>query len=343
MKSVNSYRIRIIGILVFAILRLGLMAAEILSGEALPLILVIDNTLVAALMIWESSRAVVVYIHRKYPLSALSGRRFGREALLLAVVIALIFFARAMVYRHFYPQDTAPVAFYIFGLFYTYLYAVLAAAFYELLFYMEAWQKANQEAEQLKKANLMSQLDSLKNQVKPHFLFNSLNTLTALVEKDQAQAVRFIAELSKVYRYLLQSNEKELISLTSELQFAQAYFYLLQTRFGNGISMDIAVDEAYADSQIPPLTVQMLLENAVKHNQVSISKPLRVQISVEDGRWLTIANNIQRKRTSVPGNGMGLSNIAAKYHLLNQPEMHVMDGPDQFVVKVPLLKSGVVI
>jgi len=282
-------------------------------------------------------------MHRRYPLSMATNRRFGREGLLLAGVIGLIFTIRIAIYRTLNPEDTVTLPFYIFGLFYTYLYAVLAAAFYELLFYMEAWQKANLEAEALKKANLMSQLDSLKNQVQPHFLFNSLNTLTALVEKDPPRAVRFIAELSKVYRYLLQSNEKELISLASELQFSQAYFYLLQTRFGDGISLVISVDEACQDRLIPPLTVQMLLENAVKHNQVSVGKPLQMQVCVEGGRWLTIRNNIQRKRTPVPGNGTGLSNIAAKYRLLNQPELEVVNGPDAFVVKVPLIDPITVI
>ncbi|GAB3491358.1 hypothetical protein GCM10027341_04230 [Spirosoma knui] len=336
MKLVNSLRIRLVGVAVIATLRFGLMSAEIWQG-VMPLVLVIDNTLVAALLIWESSRAVVIYTHRRYPLSALSGWRFGREALVLLLVIGVVYGIRAIIYELYFSTEPTSVFMHVFGLFYTYLYGALTAAFYELLMYMEAWQKANQEAEQFKKANLLSQLDSLKNQVKPHFLFNSLNTLTALVEKDQAQAVKFIAELSKVYRYLLQSNEHKLISLAGELQFTQAYFFLLQTRFGQGISMTVNNVAPFENYLIPPLTLQILLENAVKHNQVSVNKPLNVCITVEAGQWLSVTNNVQQKRVSVPTTGMGLTNIAAKYKLLNQPEVQILSDPAHFTVKVPLI------
>jgi LytS/YehU family sensor histidine kinase len=224
-----------------------------------------------------------------------------------------------------------------YGLFYTFLYGVLVAAFYEFLFYMEAWKIATQEAEELKKINLQVQLESLKNQVKPHFLFNSLNTLTALVEKDQAQAVKFIAELAQVYRYLLQSNEKELIALAQELQFTKAYFFLLRTRFGEGISLQIEVEESLQNCLIPPLTLQILVENAMKHNQVSVRKPLYVTIRSEAAKWLVVSNNLQLKRVAAPSSGMGLSNIAAKYKILNQPDILIYKEADSFTVKVPLI------
>ena len=337
MRYIHDIRIRAGGILVIALLRFGLMGMDIWQDKV-PALLIIDNTLVAGLLIWESSRAVVLYIHRRYPLGDLSGRRFGWEALLLLLVIGLVYSARALIAGYLFTYAQAPILFHLFGLFYTCLYGLLVAGFYELLIYMDAWQKANQETEQLKKANLISQLDSLKNQVKPHFLFNSLNTLTALVEKDAEQAVKFIAELSKVYRYLLQSNEKELISLANELQFTQAYFFLLQTRFGPGISLTVSQADAYADCLVPPLTLQMLVENAVKHNQVSISKPLHVCIDVPDGKWLRVTNNVQQKRVSVPTTGTGLANIATKYKLLNQPNVEVLAEPTRFTVKVPLIQ-----
>jgi LytS/YehU family sensor histidine kinase len=206
---------------------------------------------------------------------------------------------------------------------------------------MEALRKATQEAEQLKKLNVMMQLESLKSQVKPHFLFNSLNTLTGLVEKDTSRAVKFIAELSKVYRYLLQSNEKEVIQVSEELKFTQAYFFLLQTRFGEGISLETEVAEKYHYHLIPPLTLQMLLENAVKHNQVSARKPLHVIIRADEGT-LVVQNNYQPKRSVATSNGMGLSNIAAKYKLLNQPEVLILNGDEHFTVRVPLIKPTAV-
>jgi LytS/YehU family sensor histidine kinase len=252
-----------------------------------------------------------------------------------------VFYALTMVYVVLVevPQ-VPPLAFMLFGFFDRFLYGMLVAAFYELLVFMEAWRKATQEAEQLKKVNLMVQLESLKNQVKPHFLFNSLNTLTGLVEKDVPRAVKFIGELSKVYRYLLQSNEKELIQLSHELQFTQAYFFLLQTRFGTGISLQVNIEEPYHQHLVPPLTLQLLVENAVKHNQVSASKPLKVEIGCEDGT-LVVQNNRQPKRAAA-SHGMGLSNISAKYKLLNQPDLFILNEEYRFTVKVPLIKPAAI-
>jgi LytS/YehU family sensor histidine kinase len=171
-------------------------------------------------------------------------------------------------------------------------------------------------------------------------LFNSLNTLTGLVEQDSKQAVRFIAELSKVYRYLLQSNEKEVIGLQQELEFTEAYFFLLQTRFGNSLSIDVQVPELLRQQYgLPPLTLQMLVENAVKHNQVSSSKPLQVRIWNEGTQWLLVQNNLQPKRHQPASSGMGLTNIATKYQLLNQPQVMVQNDAQHFVIKVPLIKS----
>jgi sensor histidine kinase YesM len=337
LKLVNDLRIRAAGILVIATLRLGLMIVSVYTGEVNAWE-VLENTLLVGILVWESSRAVVLYFHRRYPLGQSNTRRYWQEAAALVAVDSSFYLVRTVVFMKVFSRAGPPLLLYhVFGLLYSLLYGLLAAAFYELLIYMEAWKKANQEAEQLKKANLVSQLDSLKNQVKPHFLFNSLNTLTALVEKQPAQAVRFIAELAKVYRYLLQSNQKELIDLQQELDFTRAYFFLLQMRFGAGISLEVSVEKDYQECLIPSLTLQMLVENAVKHNQVSVRKPLAVRIGIEEGKWLVVANNTQPKRTSVPSSGMGLANIAAKYKLLNQPHVQVQHDPDRFTVKVPLI------
>jgi LytS/YehU family sensor histidine kinase len=255
------------------------------------------------------------------------------------VVDGLFYLIRFVVFTQVFSVAGPPTPFYhLFGLINILIYGLLAAAFYELLIYMEAWKKANKEAEQLKKANLMSQLDSLTNQVRPHFLFNSLNTLTALVEKDTEQAVKFIARLSDVYRYLLQGSDKELIRLAQELEFTRAYFFLLETRFGEGISLSVEVKEQQLESLIPPLTLQMLVENAVKHNQVSVRRPLSISIRTEGDGWLVVSNNTRPKRIPMPASGMGLTNIATKYKLLGQPSLLVEEGGAQFTVKVPLIE-----
>jgi sensor histidine kinase YesM len=343
MKLADNIRIRLIGILMITLLRYSFMSYEMLSG-AKPFIWreffsTMSFSILVAAVIWEGTRAAVVLSNRWYPLGKLSGKRFAMEALLVLIVNILTYAMTILVAYFGYSQPIdGPWSYLIFGLFDRLLYGILVTAFYELLLFMEAWKKAVQEAEALKKINLTVQLDSLKNQVKPHFLFNSLNTLTALVERDSKAAVTFIAQLSKVYRYLLQSNEKELILLGQEIEFTKAYFFLLQTRFQEGLFLQIDIPEKYVHYLVPPLTLQILVENAVKHNQVSSRKPLQIDITLEEGNWLVVQNNIQPKRVAVASNGMGLSNISAKYHLLNQPQVVILQGTASFTVKVPLLK-----
>ena len=344
-KLVHNYRIRLIGILVVSALRLAFQMSDILAGlQPITWSGFLNNLMWAVItgaITWETNRLVVIFFNRKNPLAKMSVRRFGKEAFLVLISNSLVYIITVGLFFIISRESSPPKTYLVLGLFDRFLHGMLVAAFYELLLFMEALRKATQEAEQLKKVNVMMQLESLKNQVKPHFLFNSLNTLTGLVEKDTPRAVKFIAQLARVYRYLLQSNEKELIHLSQELQFAEAYFFLLKTRFGDGVHLRIDVPEEYLDYSIPPLTLQMLLENAVKHNQVSARKPLQIYISEEEG-GLVIKNTNQPKRSVASSNGMGLSNIAAKYKLLNQSELTIIHDEESFTVKLPLLKPTVV-
>ena len=344
MNLINNYRIRLYGILIISALRFGFYSSDMMAGTVpFSWSALLENfvmTILMAVTIWEATRAVVVYWNKRYPTKRITARHFMLEALFVILANSLVY-SLTLVLFFIVDSNTKPHAVYLFfGFIDRFLYGILVAAFYEMLLFMEAWRTATQEAEQLKKVNLMVQLESLKNQVKPHFLFNSLNTLTGLVEKDTAQAVKFISELSKVYRYLLQSNEKELIALSQELQFTKAYFYLLQTRFGKGIDMQVEVTEDALNSLIPPLTLQMLVENAVKHNQVSVRNPLVINLKTDSHDWLTVQNSFQPKRGPANSNGMGLSNIAAKYRLLNQPNVQVQSSEGCFLVKVPLIKPN---
>lgn len=201
------------------------------------------------------------------------------------------------------------------------------------------WQDTLTESEQLKKVNLQSRLDGLKDQVNPHFLFNSLNSLSSLISEDPKKASKFLDELSKVYRYLLRNNEEGLTSLTSELQFARSYFHLLKTRYGDGIDIRINVDAACMNAQIPPLTLQLLIENAVKHNVILKEQPLLIEIiAINDGK-LMVKNCLQPKVAKLPSTKIGLNNIMSKYKLLNQPEIDIMNTEKEFIVTVPLINN----
>ncbi|RRB01103.1 sensor histidine kinase [Larkinella rosea] len=220
----------------------------------------------------------------------------------------------------------------------SFLFTLPIAAIYEGQHLYRQWWTAYYEAEQLKKENLQSQLDSLKSQINPHFLFNSLSTLSSLVTEDAKQAERFIDELASVYRYVLQTNEQPLTTLDNELHFIQAYFNLLQMRFGRSIVLDLDIDERLYDFLLPPLTLQLLVENAVKHNVALLSKPLLIRIYSDEVNNLFVINTLQRKQLVTSSNRTGLSNIITKYRLLKQPDVVVQQTDDAFQVMIPLIE-----
>lgn len=199
-------------------------------------------------------------------------------------------------------------------------------------------QKAEHEKAILEKVNLQSQLEALKQQVNPHFLFNSLNALGTLIEEDPKQASVFLEELSTVYRYLLRSNDQNLITLAAELDFIHSYTHLLKTRYGLGLNLEIKVDTAHKNYQIPPLTLQLLVENAVKHNIILPEAPLTITIVTNPLHQLVITNNLQRKNARIHSNGVGLNNILTKYKMLGQTLPTVHENEKQFAVFLPLIE-----
>jgi LytS/YehU family sensor histidine kinase len=219
------------------------------------------------------------------------------------------------------------------------LIVMLTVGAYEAIYFYQLLIKSEKEKEELLRANLQSQFDSLKGQVNPHFLFNSLNTLSSLISKDPLKAEDFVVELSTVYRYLLKSNEGELTTLKNELNFIQSFLHLLKTRFGNGLQEEIAVEDKYLLYQLPPLTLQMLVENAVKHNIIATAKPLKICILTTPDGKLTVKNNLQKKTHQVPSGKVGLANIISRYKLLKQPEVMVNETAADFIVTVPLIKT----
>lgn len=210
---------------------------------------------------------------------------------------------------------------------------------YESGYYYSRFSKSELEKEELRRANLLSQFESLKSQVNPHFLFNSLNSLSALIVKDPPKAEQFVEEMSNVYRYLLKSNEQELITLREEMNYLQSFIHLLQFRFGSSLQTDINIQEDHLDFLIPPLTLQLLLENAIKYNILSKEQPLEVMIFSTSTDKIHVVNNLQKKVREVSSGKVGLSNIIGKYKLLKQPEVEVKVTGEEFIVILPLVKS----
>ena len=215
---------------------------------------------------------------------------------------------------------------------------LLATSFNEGAAFYEKWRVMVDEAENLKKENLQSQLEGLKGQVNPHFVFNSLNSLSSLISEDPDKAEKFLDEMSKVYRYMLRNNEDGLTTVEAEIQFIESYFHMLKTRYGQGLDLDIRVNERFLSYQIPPLTLQMLVENAVKHNMILKDSPLQILIITTNSGRLVVSNNLQTKDRKVSSNRVGLTNIVKKYQLMKQEEITVQNDGKEFAVAVPLIQ-----
>lgn len=214
-------------------------------------------------------------------------------------------------------------------------FAIIVGGYYEVIYYLHLYRLAVMDAEALQKAGIQHQVDNLKNQVNPHFLFNSLNSLAALISEDPRKAVEFLDELATVYRYLLQNNRSQLVPLSTELNFIQSYGYLLQTRYGEALDWQVQVDDTPAERYLPPLTLQVLVENALRHNIIESERPLHIRIEVTD-QILTVANTIQRKVRRVDTKLGGLISLTTQFHALGLPPPCITDDGHEFNVQVAM-------
>lgn len=206
-----------------------------------------------------------------------------------------------------------------------------------LVFFTE-YKKQREEAEALRAASEQAQIQLLKNQVNPHFLFNNLNVLSAMVIRDNPDANKFIEEFSKVYRYILNNQDKELVSLQTELDFVEPYLYLLKKRFTEGLHISISIPEHYKHFQLVPASLQLLVENAIKHNVVSRSKPLHIHIHGNGNQTLVVSNNLQPRQTVEDSMRIGLQNIHKRYSIISGRNVEVIKTKDTFEVLLPLLE-----
>jgi two-component system, LytTR family, sensor kinase len=215
---------------------------------------------------------------------------------------------------------------------------VVFESLWEVMYIIEKYKESASEREMMEQMQLRQEFDNLKAKVNPHFLFNSFNTLSSLITEDKDRAEKFLDELSKVYRYLLRNNESGMSTVEQESKFIQSYAALLTTRYGEGFKLDMKIDPAVKDKEIPSLSLQLLVENAVKHNIVSKTNPVSIVIrNTEDG-YLTVVNNLNKKaRGIMESTGIGLSNIREKYRLLNRSDVRIEETGDQFKVTLPLL------
>lgn len=203
-----------------------------------------------------------------------------------------------------------------------------------LVFY---WQKAIKKYEEIKRDHLVATYEALKSQVNPHFLFNSLNTLTGIVEQDQAKAVDFIKKLSDIYRYVLEQRDKELVALCDEIDFVESYIYLAKMRHGDGLMFTVQVNSL--QKSILPLGLQILVENCIKHNIITDERPLNIAITENDS-CIIVKNNLQPKKVIKENAPLGLENLKKRYEYITNKPVEIVEEETSFMVKIPLIESS---
>lgn len=291
----------------------------------------------STLILWEGNRYIVILLRNQYQ----DYRQVGKRLLWqLALCTGFSLLASNIIFlslMRMFPGAPLCNADRIYMSQLSLIITFLIIAIYESSYFLGKWKEALVHAEELKRESIIAQFETLKSQVNPHFLFNSLNTLTALIEENPSIAVRFVGQLSQVYRYVLQSREKELSDLKTELEFTQSYIFLLQNRFEKNLQINLNIEEKYLGKKIAPLCLQMLIENAIKHNIVSAEKPLIIEISVDEKEYIYVKNRLQKKNFSEHNHGLGLPNISKRYSILTEKEVKIEQNEFEFKVSLPLL------
>lgn len=328
-----------LGILVpYSVLMNSILYGESLYGSWVKFFSVLMVTLFIKCVSWQFHTYVAVYLRARMPMDAQIMRRMLTALLLFFVMTAVDGIFITWLFHHYQFQ----------GFVYRgdrFLYVILsgmvlnlfATLFHEGASNFEKWRAALTETEQLRTAYIKSQLEGLKNQIKPHFLFNSINTLSALIGEDGEKAEAFLDELCKVYRYLLK-NDGQFITLAEELAFVGSYFYVLKARYGQAIELHMDIHETETEKLVPPFTLQLLLENALHNNVVSKKMPLRIYIGANGDGQLLIENSVSTKiKANLEADEGGLRNVINKFRLLGIAEISIQQLVGARRIQLPLV------
>lgn len=210
--------------------------------------------------------------------------------------------------------------------------------FVNVNYIVEDWRRSLVKTESLEKENIKAKLEALQTQLSPHFLFNNFNIIDALIETEPKLARKYVQGLSTVFRYILDNKNRELIALKEELQFIKEYMFLMETRFDKNVSLEVNINSKATKKMVPPVSLQLLIENAIKHNEISNRNKLEIVIQEMDNDYLSITNNIKLRKGKFSSTGTGLKNIAERYEYLTEKEVIVNSSDNRFQILIPLLQ-----
>ncbi|MEP1358554.1 MAG: histidine kinase [Marinobacter alexandrii] len=286
---------------------------------------------------WNGACIVIFFFRRKLPEISKVQKRLLLTSLFIIIWMSIGGLPLKLLFQISSFQDLLKPSEHTEFLPFNFIAATVISLSYEAAYFFEKWKEQFTLNQQLKSQQIRTQYEVLQNQMSPHFLFNSLNTLTTIIPEDADAAVAFTEKLSEVYRYILQNKERELVSLNEELDFVKSYLFLLRMRYPDNLSFEFDIHEKYLELTIPPLTLQMLVENAIKHNVVSKAKPLHISIYIESGTSVIVKNNLQRKEALDKSTKTGLDNIRKRYSILGGKEIDIITSATNYMVAVPLI------
>jgi sensor histidine kinase YesM len=301
------------------------------------------ESLVYTSAFWIGNRYLMIMLRQKFNAFSDTVKRFAIQLVIIAVLVPLLSISlgtgMSQLFHFFGSRDLyEPTLFQ--GLSSTYVLIFALIMFYDTVYFFHKYREAILEKDRIQMAHVQGQLDNLRNQINPHFLFNSLNTLMNLIPTDPNRAMNYLDKLSRFYRYTVSNQEQQLAPLSVELENVRIYVDLLKERFHDGIQVSLP-KTVTVNAQILPLCLQLLIENAVKHNVVSQKKPLNIEVEiVEGGKAVRVRNNVQKKIREADSTGMGLKNIRSRIAFFTKEPIVVTEDDQYFAVTFPLIFSS---
>jgi two-component system, LytTR family, sensor kinase len=334
--KLNDRLILLLGIPAIAITGVLVLGRGIIREHELSILVTIFGSTLSTLVIWLGVRKIVIYLWDKYPWEKDPVRHLLIEiaAIITYTMMAGVFLSLFWLY---FKPDYIRTGNLGMNIFFSLIVTFFITSLHEGWFFFQQWKKTLVLSEKLSKENIQSQFETLKSQVSPHFLFNNLNTLASLIEEDQKLAIEYVQRTADYYRNILRLKDHDVIALEDELTLIGDYYYLQKKRYGSKLNLRVNISPEYRQSVVAPLTLQMLFENAIKHNIISENNPLGISIYSEDG-FIVVENNLQSRESDPDPGGIGLKNISNRYRFLSNREIIIVRGEDTFVVKIPVLE-----
>lgn len=323
---------------------------DLLSCSKFELALDLLITFLFCWLIIETSIWIAQWLERFLPWIRASLLRFLVQTILIVASTLLLIYLQGQLYEWIFG-DMPLTQQELLETWQFFVASIIVSLFVSAIntgyFLLQRWKNSISEtkdlqlkAMELKEIALQSELQSLKLQLDPHFMFNNFSTLSELINEDKETATRFLDNLSRVYRYMIQNLKKDIISLRDEVAFVNAYCYLIHIRHGDNVQVTFDLNEELLDLYIPPISIQLLVENAIKHNIASKEQPLIIKITSNKRREIKVCNNLQRITSAFPTSGIGLKNIIDRYRILYEKQLPiVVETTDHFCVTLPLINN----